>query len=106
MAFATQSTAPIDRRQGCQITDIWEDVATLHMLMHGKAAPGLEVAQLQRSRRRASRYQLQGQELYIRGMDGKPRLGPKPPKFVSWIKIMHEETWHFGTKRTLALLLT
>ena len=43
--------------------------------------------------------------MYNLGLDGKPRLVPKPPERTALIKRVHEETGHFGVRRTLALLL-
>lgn len=56
--------------------DIWEDKTTLDLLTHGKPSTDITVAELQRLRRRGSRYRVQGQELYSLDADGKPWLVP------------------------------
>lgn len=59
--------------------DIWEDAATLRLLRHVNQPPELDQ---KHTTQRASRYQVQGQELNSLGMDGKPRLVPKPLEHV------------------------
>ena len=90
---------------GNRPTDIWDDASTFHFLQYGVHQGGLSAAEQKRVTRRASRYRFQGQEMYNLGLDGKPRLVPKPPERTALIKRVHEETGHFGVRRTLALLL-
>ena len=78
----------------------------MHLLQTGATPSGTSLSEQKRAVRRSSRYRLQGRELYNLGLDGKPRLVPKPTERIELIKRTHEDTGHFGVRRTLALLLT
>ncbi|GIL92187.1 hypothetical protein Vretifemale_19732, partial [Volvox reticuliferus] len=86
--------------------DIWEDDDTLHLLKHGVPPPGASPLQQKRCVRRAKSYRMQGGVLYHLDSSGKGRVVPRPTERTEVIKKTHEDTGHFGVRRTLGLLLT
>ncbi|PNH10576.1 Retrovirus-related Pol polyprotein from transposon [Tetrabaena socialis] len=105
-ALASEQVDRADAVAGDKLLDIWDDVPTLHLFNHGVPPGGLEPSELRRAIRRARRYRIQGNQLLNLAVDGKSRQVPRPPDRVELIKRTHEETGHFGARRTLALLLT
>ena len=107
-AFAAATQAEQDDSAGSQgrWPDVWEDEASMHFLRAGKHLPDLSFSEQKRVTRRVRSYRMQGGELYRVFNDSKIRLVPKPSDRVDLIKRTHEETGHFGVRRTVALLLT
>ncbi|GLC55390.1 hypothetical protein PLESTB_000982200 [Pleodorina starrii] len=93
-------------RPSARWPDIWDDEASIHFLRNGTHPPNLSVEEQRRVARRVGSYTMQGGNLYRVFNDAKSRLVPKPPDRVELIRRTHEETGHFGIRRTIALLLT
>jgi hypothetical protein len=108
VAFAAAAHAEQDEsaRSAARWPDVWEDEATMHLLRNGTHLPNSSDAEQRRAGRRAGSYSMQGGALYRVFNDSKSRLVPKPPDRLDLIRRTHEEIWHFGIRRTSALLLT
>ena len=91
---------------GNRYPDVWTDDLVMYYLRNGTHAPDASPEEQRRVTRRARAYRLQGEELFRVFSDSKARLVPKPPDRIDLVKRTHEETGHFGVRRTMALLLT
>ncbi len=105
-AFMALATAMEDaeRRSSPTCPDIWTDGNTLAYLRRGKVDPAWPPAEARRVARRARHYRMQGQRL-LRVMPlSHHRVVPAPEERNQLIRRVHEETGHFGVRRTTALL--
>ncbi|GIL49142.1 hypothetical protein Vafri_5618 [Volvox africanus] len=111
-ALATQSgqeyqvPSGVQEEGGERSKEIWEDKGVIYLLRHGVAPKGVPAMELKRCQRHARLYHMQGDVLYRVEMDGKMRVVPRPTDRVAIVQRMHEETGHFGVRRTMGLLLT
>ena len=104
-ALATEGLDPESRKTGDSAKDIWDDDATMHLLRNGTHREGTSPLERRRAARRAERYRMQGGDLILMGLDGRTRKVPPPPERLAIVKKTHEDTGHFGMRRTQALLL-
>ncbi|GIL83832.1 hypothetical protein Vretifemale_12544, partial [Volvox reticuliferus] len=103
MASAQTPAAQVEDAKG---RDIWDDEQTLHLLRHGVMPQGLSTPEQKRCSRRARLYRFQGDTLYRIEGDAKARVVPRPAERTDIIKRTHEDTGHFGVRRTTGLILT
>lgn len=85
--------------------DIWEDQRALHYVQHGQFTHLTTVIERCRIRKRAASYTYKDGVLYRQLPDGHLREVPPPSDRHQLITHMHEQTGHFGARRTLQLLV-
>lgn len=87
-------------------TDVWDDALVMHYLRACVYSAGLSRAEQKRVQKRARRYVLQGDTLHRRMPDGSTRTVPPKADRRALVLDMHEQTGHFGEKRTAGLVST
>ena len=87
-----------------QQQDIWLDNATLHYLQHGTHAAASTPHERRRVSKRAAAYLKVGDTLTRVFKDGTHRRVPKPSEREQLVKDAHNNTGHFGARRTTSLL--
>ena len=100
---------PVDLAQAAEAVqwgDIWRDKDALQYLHKQEFPVGTDPAKAQRVQRRARRYTLQAGVLYRRMPDGTLRQVPQPAQRAALIRDTHEQTGHFGARRTCNLVAT
>ena len=105
VVFATGALDPEGAAKAGSATEPWTDQGLLSLLQTGHLPQGLSEVEVRRVRQRAQRYRWQGQQLYVLGLDGRARIVPRPAERGELILKMHEQSGHWGVKRTVALLL-
>ena len=80
--------------------DIWEDAAALELLQGGRQCEGISRQERSRLAHRAKLYSWQQGQLWRRMPDGSMRVVPKPEDRAVVVQRIHEQTGHFGVKRT------
>ena len=86
--------------------DIWSDEAVLHYLQHSEFQPGSTRSEQKRIYKRARQYRWQNEALFRLLADSSARRVPQPSERRGIVLEVHEQTGHFGEKRTLSLLAT
>jgi hypothetical protein len=104
--YAAMLSAALSADSGQPHADIWEDANTLHYVTHGTHAEGETPAERKRVARRASSYIKIGESLTRVLKDGSRRRVPKPSERQPLIASAHNNTGHFGVRRTTSLLST
>ncbi|KAJ9533521.1 hypothetical protein QJQ45_026583 [Haematococcus lacustris] len=84
--------------------DIHDDTATMQLLQHHTLPAGLPHAEQRRAQRRAQAYVWDSHKLLRRMADGSTRIVPAPAERPHLVSTMHNNTGHFGGRRTAALL--
>ena len=90
--------------------DVWQDAACMHYLRTlsqfgvGSLPAGCSDIERRRIQRRADKYTMHGAQLLRRMVDHTTRIVPAPVGRLQAVKQVHNESGHFGRKRTLALL--
>ncbi|KAJ9504506.1 hypothetical protein QJQ45_030417 [Haematococcus lacustris] len=84
--------------------DIHDDTATMQLLLHHTLPAGLPHAEHRRAQRRAQAYVWDSHKLLRRMADGSTRIVPAPAERPHLVSTMHNNTGHFGGRRTAALL--
>ncbi|KAJ9519684.1 hypothetical protein QJQ45_013313 [Haematococcus lacustris] len=84
--------------------DIHDDTSTMQLLQHHTLPTGLSHAEQRRAQRRARAYVWDSHKLLRRMADGSTRIVPAPAERPHLVTTMHNNTGHFGGRRTAALL--
>ncbi|KAJ9523780.1 hypothetical protein QJQ45_019973, partial [Haematococcus lacustris] len=84
--------------------DIHDDTATMQLLQHHTLPAGLPHAEQRRAQRRTQAYVWDSHKLLRRMADGSTRIVPAPAERPHLVSTMHNNTGHFGGRRTAALL--
>ncbi|KAJ9524832.1 hypothetical protein QJQ45_003035 [Haematococcus lacustris] len=84
--------------------DIHDDTSTMQLLQHHTLPTGLSHAEQRRAQRRAQAYVWDSHKLLRRMADGSTRIVPAPAERPHLVSTMHNNTGHFGGRRTAALL--
>jgi hypothetical protein len=87
-------------------TDVWDDAHVMQYLLTSLHSAGLSRSEQKRVQKRARRYVLQDSVLFRRMPDGSTRTVPAKADRRSLVLDMHEQTGHFGEKRTAGLVST
>lgn len=85
--------------------DAWADDALIAYLRSGQVPTGTSEVEERRVQRRARRYRWQADQLLIMSLDGKARVVPRPTDRGEIVRKMHEQSGHWGVRRTCALIL-
>src|SRR3569833_1589475 len=103
-----QLPAPAEAELGGEgaksLTDIWEDVHCLQVLWSGKSDPAWSDKEQERVRRRSLAYRFEDGVLLRRLGNGEEKVVPPPAEREGVVQLVHEETGHWGEKRTVHLL--
>jgi hypothetical protein len=97
--------------QGAAIptSDLWEDLLVIEFLekgsFSGNKGSAASLAEKNRASKRAQMYRMQGGVLARRMGQQGWKVVPKPEERKNIVKQLHEETGHFGRKRTTHLIL-
>jgi hypothetical protein len=85
---------------------IWEDQAALEFLQQGQHSSGSSRQQRSRVAHRARLYVWQQEQLWRRMPGGTLKLVPPPHDRQGIIQRLHEQTGHFGVRRTAHMVLS
>ncbi|GAQ91227.1 hypothetical protein KFL_007470065 [Klebsormidium nitens] len=86
------------------LTDIWEDVHRLQVMRGEQPDPAWSEKEQERVRRRSLSYRFEDGELLRRLGNGEEKVVPPPAEREGVVQAVHEETGHWGEKRTVHLL--
>jgi transposase InsO family protein len=86
--------------------DVWKDQATLRYVKERELPEGTSQSEAARITRRARNYVMQAGKLCRRMPDDTLRLVPEPEQRPALIKATHEQTGHFGARRTAHMVAT
>ena len=104
-ALTSAALEPEAGAQGPSDGDAWSDGPLISFLRSRQLPSNISDSEARRIRRRAARYRWQGDQLVIVGMDGRSRVVPRPADRGELVRKMHEQSGHWGVRRTCALLL-
>jgi hypothetical protein len=86
-------------------TDIWHDAVALHRLQQGTFPSDTSAVEKSRVNKRLQYYTWRDGKVLRIMPDNSIRVVPPPAERLQLIKDCHDRTWHFGIRRTTALLL-
>ena len=103
-----QLPVPADEELGGErargMVDIWEDPHTLAVIAGGEPDPEWGEKECERARRRSRAYRFADGALLRQLADHEERIVPRPAERKAVVQAVHEETGHWGEKRTVHLL--
>lgn len=105
-AHALSNGQPQDSNRTNDKKDIWCDTNTITFLQNGTLQEGLHPDEARRVLRRSASYLKVGNTILRAFPDGGRREVPHPSSRTQLILETHDNTGHFGEKRTLSLLQT
>eukprot|EP00882_Tetradesmus_deserticola_P002735 GHRQ01002908.1.p1 GENE.GHRQ01002908.1~~GHRQ01002908.1.p1 ORF type:complete len:1949 (-),score=411.99 GHRQ01002908.1:1876-7140(-) len=86
-------------------TDIWLDMTALHLLQQGSFPSNISAVEKSRVNKRLQYYSWRDGKVLRLMPDNSTRVVPPPSERFPLIKKCHDQTGHFGIRRTTALLL-
>ena len=101
-----QAAAAVAEQQEEPGKDIWEDEAALQFLRSGQHSSDSTRQERSRVAHRARLYVWQQQQLWRRMPGGTLKLVPPPQDRRGIIQRIHEQTGHFGVRRTAHMVLS
>jgi hypothetical protein len=101
-----QAAAAIADQQEERGKDIWDDVAAMQFLQTGSHGDNVSRQDRSRIAHRARLYTWQQQQLWRRMPNGTVKLVPKPEEREGIISRIHEQTGHYGVRRTAHMVLS
>ena len=99
------ATAAAADQQERQDTDIWSDTAALRWLRVGEHPASVSRAERARVAHRARLYLWRNGELFRRMPDGSQKQVPPPDQRDALVQRIHDQTGHYGVRRTAAMVL-
>jgi len=100
-----QAAAAAAQVQEQGVREIWDDTAAMQYLRTGEYPVSRSRQERSRINHRAHMYLWKEEQLWRRMPDGSLKCVPKPQDRQQLIQRLHEQTGHFGVKRTAHLVL-
>ena len=101
-----QASAAVAEQQEERGKDIWEDAAAMQFLQTGSHGSSTSRQDKSRIAHRVRLYVWQQQQLWRRMPDGSLKLVPQLEDRECVIKRIHEQTGHFGVRRTAQMVMS
>ena len=100
------AAAVADDQEAGPRKDIWMDPAAIQWLQDGEHAEGLTRSERNRVIHRVRHYLWRSGQLVRRMPDGSHRTVPRPEDRAPLIQRLHEQTGHYGVRRTAHMVMS